>query len=104
MKHTLSRILDIIGKILAIVMVVATLLHFLNLNFNFLPETVASAVSCIFVYGAFLLVAIVAVEATIKHSFILTIIMLVFIAAIVIFMFFPNVRDAIINWLPVAKE
>lgn len=104
MRDVLSKILDVVGKILAIALVVAILLHFLNLQFNFLPTTVASVLSVIFVYGAFLLVAVVAVECTIKHSFILTIIMLVLIAAIVIFMFFPNVRDAIINFLPVAKK
>ncbi len=103
MKHTLSRILDIIGKILAIVLVVAFLLHFLNINFDFLPVGVASALSCIYVYGAFVLVAIVAVEATIKHSLILTVIMLVLIAVVAIFMFFPDARDSIINWLPVKK-
>lgn len=98
MKHTLSRILDIIGKILAIVLVVAILLQLLNVNFDFLPVNFAIAINFICYYGTIALIGIVAVEATIKHSFILTIIMLVFIAAIVVFMFFPDAIAFIKNW------
>lgn len=97
MKQTLSKFLDVIGKILAVLLVFAFLLYYINLNYQFLPDIVETILNFATHWGALLVAGVTAVEAVIKRNFIITIVFLVVIAAVVVFMFFPGTIE---SWLP----
>ena len=94
MKETLSKILDIVSKVVAVLLVFAFLLYYINLNYHFMPELGETILNFIFHWGALILTGIVAVEAVIKRNIVITIIFLVLIAAVVVFMFFPGTIES----------
>ncbi|MBO5046709.1 MAG: hypothetical protein J6C93_07570 [Clostridia bacterium] len=86
----LEKVFDILGEILAVLLVIVYALWILNLNFNFLPNGVVFAVSLIKEYGLLLLVVVVGLEAMSKRNLIFRIIFYLMIALIVVFLFFPD--------------
>lgn len=93
----LEKVFDIIGEILAVLLVIVYVLWILNTNFNFLPDPVMTVVSFIKEWGALILIAIVGMEAMCKRAAIFRIIFYLLVAVIVVFMFFPNTWNAIIG-------
>ena len=97
MFKKLSGVFDIIGEILAVVLVVVYALLIINANFDFLPATVLNIFKIIQTYGALILIGVVGLEAMTKRNFILQIIFLALMAIIVIFLFFPGTYENLIG-------
>ena len=72
----LEKVFDIIGEILAVIMVIVFALLIINANFSFLPDTVLKVFSYVQNYGSLVLMAVVGLEAMSKRNFIFQIIFL----------------------------
>ena len=87
-----EKFFDIIGEILAVVMVLV------YANFEFIPEgTFMNVLEIMRTYGSLLLVGVVGLEAMSKRNFIFQIIFLALLALIVIFLFFPGTYENLIG-------
>lgn len=93
----LEKFFDILGEIIAIVMVLVYALWIINLNFNFLPVEVVNVLAIVKEYGLLVLVAVVGLEAMSKRNFILRVIFYALVALIVIFLFFPGTYASLIG-------
>ena len=93
----LEKVFDIIGEILAVVMVVVFALLIINANFNFLPDAVLNVFEVIRTYGSLVLIAVVGLEAMAKRNFIFQIIFLALLALIVVFLFFRGTYENLIG-------
>ena len=93
----LEKVFDIIGEILAVVLVIVFALLILDANFHFLPDTVLNIFTVNKEYGALILIAVVGCEAMSKRNFLFQIIFLALVALIVIFLFFPGTYDNLIH-------
>lgn len=100
MFRGLEKVFDIIGEILAVILVVVFALLIINANFSFLPESVLKVFSYIQNYGALVLIAVVGLEAMSKRNFIFQIIFLALLALIIIFLFFPGTYENLIGLIP----
>lgn len=92
-KETLSKIFDIIGEILAVLLVLVFLFFYLNSAFGGFMDKVPvlmKILTAVKEYGALLLVGIVGLEAMVKRNIVLFIIFLAVLACVVMFMFFPD--------------
>lgn len=93
-----EKIWDILGEILAIILVIVYALLIINASFSFIPEgTFLNILEIIRTYGSLLLVGVVGMEAMSKRNFIFRIIFLLLIAVIVVFLFFPDTYGNFIN-------
>ena len=88
---------DILGEILAVLLVVVFALLIVNATFEFLPDGVLNVFEVIRNYGSLVLIAVVGLEAMSKRNFIFQIIFLALLALIVVFLFFPGTYDNLIN-------
>ena len=79
-----EKFFDIIGEILAVVLVIVYALLIINANFSFLPDVLV-------------LIAVVGLEAMSKRNFVFQIIFLALLALIVVFMFFPETYQNFIH-------
>jgi len=87
----MKKFWDILGEILAVVLVFAYALWILNGNFHFIKDVTAlKVIDILRNYGSLALIAIVGLEAISKRNIIFKIIFLALMALIVIFMFFPG--------------
>lgn len=93
----LEKFFDVLGEIIAIVMVLVYALWIINLNFNFLPVEVVNVLAIVKEYGLLVLVAVVGLEAMSKRNFILRVIFYALVALIVIFLFFPGTYASLIG-------
>ena len=93
----LEKVFDIIGEILAVVLVVVFALLIINANFSFLPDAVLNVFEVIRTYGSLVLIAVVGLEAMSKRNFIFQIIFLALLALIVVFLFFPGTYENLIG-------
>ena len=93
----LEKFFDILGEIIAIVMVLVYALWIINLHFNFLPVEVVNVLAIVKEYGLLVLVAVVGLEAMSKRNFILRLIFYALVALIVIFLFFPGTYESLIG-------
>lgn len=86
-----EKLWDILGEILAVVLIIVYALLILNANFGFLPTEgwIVSALQILKTYGSLALVGVVGLEAISKRNILFRIIFLALIALIVVFMFFP---------------
>ena len=99
----LEPFFDIVGEILAILLVVVYILSLANAQWHFITNaTILNILAIIRTYGALLLVAVVGLEAMSKRHFIFRVIFYAAVAIIVIFMFFPNTYTYLIGLLPTA--
>lgn len=93
-----EKIFDILGEILAVLMVIVYALLIINANFNFIPEgTFLNILEIMRTYGSLLLVGIVGLEAMSKRNFVFQIIFLALLALIIVFLFFPDTYANLIN-------
>ena len=97
----LQKLLDALGKIIAVVWIINFVLWVTNTNWGYLNnvEIVVNIISGIKEWGALVLVAVVGFEAVAKRNLIIKILFLVLVAACVIFMFFPGVTDQIFHFI-----
>ncbi len=94
----LEKLWDILGEILAIVLVVAYALLILNANFTFINNaTVLKVLDIIRTYGSLALIGIVGLEAISKRNLIFKIIFFILCAIIVVFLFFPDTYQNLIG-------
>jgi hypothetical protein len=94
----LEPFFDILGEILAVVMVVVYIVSLANAQWGFITNaTVLNILAIIRTYGALLLVAVVGLEAMSKRNIVLRLIFYACLAIIVIFMFFPDTYTQLIG-------
>ena len=99
----LQPFFDILGEILAILLVLTFLVSVADATFHFITDaTVLAVLTAIRTYGALALVAVVGMEAMCKCGFVLRVIFYVAVAIIVIFMFFPGTYNYLIGLIPQA--
>ena len=101
-KQAMEKVFDVLGEILAVVLVLVFAILLLNTEFDFLAgaETFRRILEGIRGYGTLLLVAVVGLEAMVKRNFPLFLIFAAVIALCVIFMFFPDARDYLTGLIP----
>ena len=93
-----EKLWDILGEILAVVLVVTYALLILNATFNFLTNaTILMILDIIRTYGSLALIGVVGLEAISKRNLIFKIIFLALCAIIVIFLFFPGTYQNLIG-------
>ena len=98
MFKKMEKVWDIIGEILAVVMVLVYALLIINANFSFIPEgTFMNILEILRTYGSLLLVAVVGLEAISKRNIVFQIIFLALLALIVVFMFVPGTYENLIG-------
>ena len=94
----LEPFFDILGEILAVVMVVVYIVSLANAQWGFITNaTVLNILAIIRTYGALLLVPVVGLEAMSKRNIVLRLIFYACLAIIVIFMFFPDTYTQLIG-------
>lgn len=93
----LEKVFDIIGEILAVVLVVVFALLIINANYSFLPDAVLNVFEVIRTYGSLILIAVVGLEAMAKRNFIFQIIFLALLALIVVFLCFRGTYENLIG-------
>ena len=94
----LEKFFDIIGEILAVILVLVFFVDILNLQFGFIENVdVLKAFSIVKYWGTLLLVAVVGLEAMSKRNVIFQIIFIALLALIVVFLFFPETYQNLIN-------
>jgi hypothetical protein len=95
----LEKLFDILGEIIAVVMVVLYVVALINAQWPFIPKGsfFDSAMKIMLTYGALLLVAVVGLEAISKRNLIFRIIFYALLAVIIIFMFFPATYTQLIG-------
>ncbi|MBR1968074.1 MAG: hypothetical protein IKA11_01610 [Clostridia bacterium] len=93
----LKKLWDVLGGILAIVLVVTYALLILNANFAFISGDFLKTLDIIRTYGSLALIGIVGLEAVSRRCLIIKIIYLLLCAIIVIFLFFPDTYQNLIG-------
>lgn len=93
----LEKVFDILGEIIAVVLVITFALLIIDANFEFLPDVLYNILTIIRNYGALVLIAVVGLEAISKRNIIFRIIFYLLLALIVVFLFFPGTYDNLIN-------
>ena len=93
-----EKFFDIIGEILAVVLVLVYVVLILNANFSFIPEGVfLNILEILRTYGSLILVGVVGLEAMSKRYLVFQIIFIALLALIVVFLFFPGTYENLIN-------
>ena len=87
----LEKVFDVLGEIIAVVMVLVYALWIINLNYHFLPAEVVNILAIAKEYGLLALVAVVGLEAMSKRNFIFRVIFYALVALVVIFLFFLSI-------------
>ena len=93
-----EKLFDILGEILAVVLVLVYAVLIIDSNFDFIPDgTFMNILQILRTYGSLLLVAIVGLEAMSKRNIVFQIIFAALLVLIVVFMFFPETYQNFIN-------
>ena len=93
-----EKFFDLIGEILAVVLVLGYVVLILNANFSFIPEGVfLNILEILRTYGSLILVGVVGLEAMSKRNLVFQIIFIALLALIVVFLFFPGTYENLIN-------
>ena len=93
-----EKFFDIIGEILAVVLVLVYVVLILNANFSFIPEGVfLNILEILRTYGSLILVGVVGLEVMSKRNLVFQIIFIALLALIVVFLFFPGTYENLIN-------
>ncbi len=100
----LEKLWDILGEILAVVLVVTYAVLIVNANFQFINnQTVLMVLDILRTYGSLDLVGIVGLEAISKRSLLFQIIFIGLMAIVVIFLFFPDTYANLIGTITTQK-
>lgn len=96
----LEKLWDILGEILAVLLVVTYAVLIINANFPFIHnDTVLMILDIARTYGSLLLVGIVGLEAISKRGLLFQIIFIALMAIVVIFLFFPDTYANLIGMI-----
>ena len=94
----LEGFFDVIGEILAVLLVVVYVVSLANAQWGFITNaTVLNILSILRTYGALLLVGVVGMEAMSKRTFLIQLIFYILMAIIVVFLFFPATYQNLIG-------
>lgn len=98
-KDSMEKVFDVIGEILAVVYILVFVLLLIDAQWPFLSnvEWLYNVFKIIWQYGAFVIAAIVGLEAMVKRNLIFFLIFCALIALCVIFMFFPGTYQNLIG-------
>lgn len=97
----ISKVLSVVNKILAFVVLLSYGLFAINLNWPFITdEVLLNIINAIMYYGPLTICSLVMVEFAIKRNIIIQIVVYAVIALAVIFQFFPATLDSIFHYLP----
>lgn len=101
-ERAMSKFLDIVGEIVAVVLVLTWITLLANAQWGFLDELpeILNVLNIAKAYGGLILMAIVGMEAMSKRNVVFRIIFLAFLAIIVIFLFFPATYENLIGLIP----
>lgn len=101
-ERLMSKILDIVGEIVAVVLVLTWITLLANAQWNFLKDVpeVLKVLNIAKEYGGLILMGIVGLEAMSKRNIIFRLIFIAFLAIIVIFLFFPGTYENLIGMIP----
>lgn len=96
-----KEIFNILGQIIAIIMIVRYALLIVEHYVQFLPTEgfIADAISFVGTYAPMALMVFVGLEAVWDKSFVVKLVFLIVCAAIIIFTFLPGVRATIENYI-----
>ncbi|MBR2988168.1 MAG: hypothetical protein IKC64_00415 [Clostridia bacterium] len=96
---SLEKFFDVIGEILAVLLVIVYVVSLANAQWHFLDgiSWLTNIMAILRTYGALLLVAVVGLEAMSKRNIIFRLLFYAAVAIIVIFMFFPNTYTYLIG-------
>ena len=95
-----EKLFDIIGEILAVLLVIVYIVLIINANFPFIENaTVMNILEIARTYGSLLLVAVVGLEAMSKRNFLFQLIFIALLALIVVFLFFPDTYNSFIGMI-----
>lgn len=99
----LEKIFDVIGEILAVVLVIVYAVTLLNAKLDFIePGTLYNVLNGIRFYGSIILIGVVGLEAMCKRNIVFFLIFLVLLALVVVLMFFPDVFDSMVSTVTAA--
>ncbi len=101
-ERAMSKFLDIVGEIVAVLLVLVWIVLLANAQWNFLDSvpTLLNILNLIRAYGGLILMAIVGLEAMSKRNIVLRIVFLACLAIIVVFLFFPGTYENLIGLIP----
>lgn len=95
-KSAISNVLSVIAKLIAVIMIIRYALLIVHTYYPFLPDgIVMDIMAYIDAYAPMILMIVVALSAVWDKSDVLKLIMLIICVAIIIFSFFPAVRETI---------
>lgn len=99
MKEGLERFFDIVGKILASILIITWIVFVTNCTWHYLDgiPVLLKIVLGIKEYGSLLLMGIVGAEAAAKRNIVWKIVFIVLVAIIVIFQFFPGTYEYLLG-------
>ncbi len=98
MSKSSEKFWDILGEILAVVLVVTYALLITNASFNYIPDGLFKDIlEIIRTYGSIALMGVVGLETISKRNIVFKIIFIALFALIVVFMFFPGTYENLIN-------
>ena len=101
-KQAMEKVFDIIGEILAVIYILVFVLLLIDAQWPFISNVdwLYNAFRIIWQYGAFVIAAIVGLEAMVKRNFLLFLIFAALLAVCIIFIFFPGTYESLLNFLP----
>ena len=95
----LEKLFDILGEILAVLLVIVTALWIIDSNYHFLPEWFGGIISIVKEYGAIALIGIVGMEAISKRNVVFRFVFYAMFALIVVFLFFPGTYQYLLGMI-----
>lgn len=100
-ENPIKRVLRFLGELIAIIMIIRYALLIVENYVHFLPTEgiITDIINYVGLYAPIALMICVGLSAVWGRSFLIKVIFLVVCVAIVIFTFFPDVRDTITNYI-----
>ncbi len=98
-KQALEKVFDVIGEILAVIYILVFALLLIDAQWAFISKVdwLYNVFTIIWQYGAFVIAAIVGLEAMVKRNMLFFLIFCVLLAVCVIFLFFPGTYESLIR-------
>lgn len=96
--ETLSKVFDVLNKILAFLVIVAYVIFAINANWTFIDnEIVLKIIDGFMYYGPLVICGLVLIEFAIKRNILIQIVVYLLIALVVIFQFFPDTFNTMVG-------
>ncbi len=96
--ESLSKVFDVITKILAFLVIVAYVIFAINANWTFVDNEIAlKVINAFMYYGPLVICGLVLVEFAIKRNILIQIVIYLLIALVIIFQFFPDTFNTMVG-------